>query len=149
MQETWVQSLGQEDSPGVGNGNPLQYCCLGNSMNRGAWGATVHGIAKSQTQLSDWICTHTKRNKIGSFVETWMNLETYQSEVNHKEKDKHQILTHRCGIYKNGTEEPTCWAGIERQTWEWTCGHRRGSGAWAEWGDRDWHIYITMCKTDS
>ena len=35
-----VRSLGQEDSPGEGNDNPLQYCCLRNSMNSGAWGAT-------------------------------------------------------------------------------------------------------------
>ena len=37
--------------PGEGNGNPLQYSCLVNSMDRGAWWATVHGFAKSQTQL--------------------------------------------------------------------------------------------------
>ena len=36
-------------SPGVGNGNPLQYSCLENSMDRGAWRATVHGVTKSQT----------------------------------------------------------------------------------------------------
>ena len=47
---------GLRRSPGVGNGNPLQYSCLGNPMNRGAWWATVHGVAKSQTRLS--ICTH-------------------------------------------------------------------------------------------
>ena len=35
--------------PGGGDGNPLQYSCLGNSMDRGAWRATVHGVAKSQT----------------------------------------------------------------------------------------------------
>ena len=40
-------------SPGEGNGYPLQYSCLENSMNRGAWWATVHGIAKSWTRLSD------------------------------------------------------------------------------------------------
>ena len=40
-------------SPGVGNGNPHQYSCLGNPMDRGAWWATVHGVAKSQTRLSD------------------------------------------------------------------------------------------------
>ena len=33
-------------SPGVGNGNPLQYSCLGNPMDRGAWWTTVHGVAK-------------------------------------------------------------------------------------------------------
>ena len=49
MQETWVRSLGWEDSPGGGNGNPLQYSCLENPMDRGAWRATVHGAAKSQT----------------------------------------------------------------------------------------------------
>ena len=36
-----------------GNGNPLQYSCLDNFMNRGAWQATVYGVAKSQTQLSN------------------------------------------------------------------------------------------------
>ena len=40
-------------SPGEGNGNPLQYSCLENSMDRGAWWATVHGVTKSQTGLSD------------------------------------------------------------------------------------------------
>ena len=40
-------------SSGEGNGNPLQYSCLENLMDRGAWQATVHGIARSQTQLSD------------------------------------------------------------------------------------------------
>ena len=38
---------------GEGNGNPLQYSCLENPMDRGAWRATVHGVAKSQIQLSD------------------------------------------------------------------------------------------------
>ena len=40
-------------SPGVGNGNPLQYSCLENLMDKGVWQATVHGVAKTQTQLSD------------------------------------------------------------------------------------------------
>ena len=38
---------GSERSPGGGNGNPLQYSCLGNLMDREAWKATVHGVAKS------------------------------------------------------------------------------------------------------
>ena len=52
MQETQVQSLGWEDPPREGNDNPLQYCCLENPMDRGAWRATVHGVTKSQTRLS-------------------------------------------------------------------------------------------------
>ena len=39
--------------PGEGNGYPFQYSCLENSMDRGAWWVTVHGVAKSQTQLSN------------------------------------------------------------------------------------------------
>ena len=49
---------GSGRSPGGGLGNPLQYSCLENSMDRGAWQATVHGVAKSQTQLSDKACTN-------------------------------------------------------------------------------------------
>ena len=44
---------GLERSPGGGNGNPLQYSCLENPMDRGAWWATIHGITKSQTGLGD------------------------------------------------------------------------------------------------
>ena len=40
-------------SPGEGNGYPLQHACLENSMDRGAWQATVYGLTKSQTQLSN------------------------------------------------------------------------------------------------
>ena len=43
---------GSERSPGEGKGNPLQHSCLKNSMDRGAWQATVHGIAKSRTKLT-------------------------------------------------------------------------------------------------
>ena len=44
---------GSGRSPGEGNGNPLQYSCLGNLMDRGAWWATVHRVGKSQIQLSN------------------------------------------------------------------------------------------------
>ena len=50
---------GSGRSPGEGNGNSIQYSCLGNPMDRGAWRATVHGVTKSQTQLNNWACTHT------------------------------------------------------------------------------------------
>ena len=42
---------------GEGNGNPLQYSCLGNPMDGGAWRAAVHGVARSQTRLSDFTFT--------------------------------------------------------------------------------------------
>ena len=44
---------GSERPLGEGNGNPLQYSCLRNTMNRGAWRVAVHGLTKSLTQLSD------------------------------------------------------------------------------------------------
>ena len=46
-----IPGLGR--SPGEGNGNPLQYCCLGNPMDKGAWWATDHGVSKNQIQLSN------------------------------------------------------------------------------------------------
>ena len=54
MWETWVQSLGWEDFPGEGNGNLLQYFCMENPMDRGGWQATVYGVTKSWTRLSDF-----------------------------------------------------------------------------------------------
>ena len=53
VQESQVQFLGQEDSPREGNGNPLQYSCLEKPVDRAAWRATVHGVAKNRTQLSN------------------------------------------------------------------------------------------------
>ena len=56
---------GSERSPGEGNGNLLQYSCLENSMDRGAWWVTVYRVAKSWTRLSVCVhvhaCTHTRR----------------------------------------------------------------------------------------
>ena len=47
-QESRIGFLGWEDSPGGENGNPLQYFCLENPMDRGAWQATIQRVAKSQ-----------------------------------------------------------------------------------------------------
>ena len=49
---------GSGRSSGEGSGNPLQYSCLENSMDGEAWWATVHGVTKSQTQLSDFTSLH-------------------------------------------------------------------------------------------
>ena len=54
MRETRVRFLGWEDPLEKGNGNPRQYSCLENSTDRGAWWATVHEVAKSQTRLSNF-----------------------------------------------------------------------------------------------
>ena len=56
---SWIPGLGR--SPGEGNGNPLQYSCLENPMKGGAWQATVHGVQKSWTWLSDFIFTFSDK----------------------------------------------------------------------------------------
>ena len=53
MPETHIQFPGLGTFPGERNVNPLQYSCLGKPMDRGAWWATVHGVAKSQAGLCD------------------------------------------------------------------------------------------------
>ena len=55
--ETQVRSLGPEDHLEKDMANPLQYSCLENPMDGGAWQATVHGVSKSRTQLSDFTFT--------------------------------------------------------------------------------------------
>ena len=56
-------TLSGEDSPGEGNGYPIQYSFLENSMDRGVWWATVHGVAKNQTRLSDFHFQGKQDNK--------------------------------------------------------------------------------------
>ena len=58
---SWVRKI-----PGEGNGNPLQYSCLEDPMDKGAWWATIHGFTKSWTQLSR--CTHVR---IHTHTHTW------------------------------------------------------------------------------
>ena len=53
----WRNKRGLTQKTGEGNGNPLQYSCLENPMDGGAWWAAVHGVAKSQTRLSDFTFT--------------------------------------------------------------------------------------------
>ena len=56
-QETQVRSMGREDPPGEGHGNPLQYSCQ-NSIDRGAWRATVHGVEESDKYNAGCLSTH-------------------------------------------------------------------------------------------
>ena len=62
MQETQVRSLSQEDSPGEGNGNPLQYSCLENPMDRGTWQAIV-----LQTDMTEKLTLSLSRILISVF----------------------------------------------------------------------------------
>ena len=103
----WIPRLGR--SPQDGNGNPLQYSCLENPIDRGAWQAIVHGVAKSQAWLSNYhshskegrtsadslvtsICTRDKKcfrgkEYFGILLQRWINLKVnYMTYVSHKKK---------------------------------------------------------------
>ena len=66
-----IPGLGR--SPGAGNGNSLQYSCLGNPMDRGAWWAPIHGVAKSRTRLSSTTTTTAGCNSPNRLV--WLSLK--------------------------------------------------------------------------
>ena len=105
MQETWVQSLGREDSPGGGHGNPLQYSCLENPMDRGAWQAAVHGVTQSRTGLDayfpDWPRT--------SFAGSLHSLNIFSPKAGMGRCRPPRLLTHSrqlAGAQVGGGERP-------------------------------------------
>ena len=84
----------------------------------GGGGSRLLGEKKNQVKENCGKCHSViKMNKTVPFAEMWLDLETIkQSEVSQKSKSKCYILTHICGIQKNGTEEPIFKAGIETET---------------------------------
>ena len=84
----WVQPLGGEDLSGGGHSNPLQYSCLENPMDRGAWWAMVHRVAKSWTHCSVLACMHilqkyrTTRNQCKTVIQIhFLKLENQDDKV--------------------------------------------------------------------
>ena len=83
-----------------------------------------------------------KRNEIGSFVEMSMDLETViQSEVSQKEKNKYRILTHICGIQKNGIDDLICKTEIETHVENKHMDTKWGSGGWC---GMNWEIWMDI-----
>ena len=78
---------GSGRSPGEGNGNPVQYSCLENPMDGGAWWATVHGVAKSRTRLSDFTFTFTKNKR-------------EKNQINKSRNENREITTDNTEIQK-------------------------------------------------
>ena len=72
-----ISRLGR--SPGEGNCNPHQYSCLENSMDGGAWWATVHGVPKSQTRLSDFIFWYLLGIQL--LIQVWTPLENISDDT--------------------------------------------------------------------
>ena len=69
---------GSGKSPAVGNGNPLQYSCLENSMDKGAWQTTVHGVRKSRTRMHK---KHTVKTKVVKSKEIEKDKPCFQKEA--------------------------------------------------------------------
>ena len=69
---------GLRRSPGEGNGNPLQYSCLGNPLDGGTWWATVQGVTKGQTWLIDFTFTIQKHQFFGTQPSLWSNFHISQ-----------------------------------------------------------------------
>ena len=85
---------GSGRSPGEGNGYPLQYSCLENSMERGAWWATVQGVTKSQTRLTyrytDMRDTRTHTvSKQCAYTDTRMYSKTNTEHLGRSHKERH------------------------------------------------------------
>ena len=98
-----------ERSPREGNGNPLQYSCLENPMDGGAWQATVHGVAKSWTQLNDFTftihfsCTteftaaqftiaRTWKQPKGPSMEEWIKMQYIYTMKNYTDIKKNELM---------------------------------------------------------
>ena len=99
-------------SPGGGNGNPLQYSCLENSIDRGAWWATVHGVTKSQTWLNDWVCTHAHthtHSKLMQWSKKWWLLKNLFIWLPWVLVEASEHLT--CGMW-----DLVPWPGVEPET---------------------------------
>ena len=93
MWEIWVSFLGTGRSPGEGNGNPFQYFCLENPMDRGSWWATVHGVTESDTtkQLTLSLRTSPKQAKFEWFYENRQDL--LELTHTHTHTHTHDVLS--------------------------------------------------------
>ena len=149
---------GSGRSPGEGNGNPLQYSCLENPMDRGAWWATVHGIAKSRTWISDFTFTFTLHP---------INLKTKGKERKKKQtnKKKNSVdIIKKCfwrkhySLWVPGFWGQTTWILILSRSFNlirllinmskpwWALDHKKG---WASKNFCFWVVMLESCDVES
>ena len=144
----WDLIPGSGRSPGGGNGNPVQYSCLENPTDRGAWRTTVYRVTKSRTRLNDLhclTCSQILTNKLCDLVskstclslsfhiyktgssERWVSPSWRRSVLGVHWKD--WCWSWNSNTLATSCEELTCW----KRPWCW-----EGSGAGGEGDDRGW-----------
>ena len=106
LRKTWFESIFEYS---------LQHCfTVAKTWQQPKYSRTEEWIQKMWYIYTMGCYSAIKRNKIGSFLEMQIDLESVlQNEVSQKEKNKYCILTHICGIQKNGTDDPICKAEID------------------------------------
>ena len=109
-----IPGLGR--SPGGRNGNPLQYSCLKNPIDRGAWQATVHGVTESWTQLSDWATQYTDYCATNSSARSLKHRASLETDpaTDHKDERNQKIEfinTVKSQLFKksNNVEKSLVW----------------------------------------
>ena len=127
---------------GEGNGTPLQYCCLENSMGRGAWQATVHGVTKSWTWLSDfhfqWIWPLINQTlfswapKSLQMVTVAMKLNDADELGQHIKKKRHHFA-HKAPYSQS-------YGFSSSHVWMWELGHKEG------WVPRNWCLWTVVLE---
>ena len=90
-----VSIPGSGSPPREGNGNPLQYSCLGNLLDRGPWWATIHGVTRRWTWLSNWSCMHHVHQEMNGWrrCHTHTHTRTHTHTYTHTHTHTH-IYTH-------------------------------------------------------
>ena len=108
-----IPGLGR--SSGEENGSPLQYACLENSMDWGAWWATVHGVAKSWTKLSDFTFTAQLKSFITKLWGAGLTCELLEDKVHD------HICLNSWYLMKNWCSINTCWIKTWMDKWMNEC----------------------------
>ena len=115
-----IPGLGR--SPGGGHGNPLQYPCLENPMDRGAWLATIHSVAKSGTRLKQ-LSTHTWGRARRGVSRTWSPGESLRTHPS-RQNTKGQVLStqpHHCLLHWRVGSLPLAPPGKRERGDDWGC----------------------------
>ena len=139
---------GSGRSLGEGHGNPLQYSRLGNPMNRGDWWATVHGVAKSWTRLSEQTITYTTRQpeiRIQHKPTTYVALKAAPTEIKKELQPILQSIVYiikfiHTNKYVSGTNIhlKKCWMHYNGDLW-------RG---WGQKGQKEWNKRVLEWPDD-